>query len=72
MARTKVYSLQYCPVCVKMREDWAASGVDYDEIIVDDDEDLANEMVAISGQIYAPVVVWEDGRVEIGFKGQRG
>ncbi len=72
MARVKVYSLQYCPVCVKMRKDWADRGVDYDEIIVDENDDLINEVVSISGQVTAPVVVWEDGRIEVGWNGQRG
>ena len=72
MAGIKVYSLEYCPVCIKLRKVFAERGIDYEDILVDDDEDLANEVVLISGQTTAPVIIWQDGRVEVGLDGEEG
>lgn len=55
-----------------MRRVLVERGVEFDEIIVDDDEELANEIISISGQVTAPVIIWEDGRMEVGFEGERG
>ena len=67
-----MYTLATCPVCVKARTLLKQRGVDFEDRIVDDRPDWAMEVIKLSNQSTAPVIVWADGRVEIGIDGERG
>lgn len=67
-----MYSLATCPTCVKARRVLKQRNIDYEDRIVDDRPDWAIEVVRLSNQNTAPIIVWEDGRVEIGIDGERG
>jgi glutaredoxin len=67
-----MYSLATCPVCVKARRILKQRGVDFEDRVVDDRPDWAMEIVRLSNQRTAPIIVWADGRVEIGIDGERG
>ncbi len=47
-------------------------GTDFEERVVDNNEEWQDEVMAISKQVTVPVLVWPDGRVEVGWKGERG
>ena len=67
-----MYSLATCPTCVKARRVLKQRGVDFEDRVVDDRPDWAMDVVRLSNQSTAPVIVWPDGRVEIGIDGERG
>jgi glutaredoxin len=67
-----MYSLATCPVCFKARRLLKQRGVDYEDRVVDDRPDWAMDVVRLSNQSTAPVIVWADGRIEIGIDGERG
>ena len=47
-------------------------GVDFEERVVDDRPDWAAEAIRFSGQNVVPVLVYPNGRVEVGFEGEHG
>jgi len=62
----KVYSTPTCPYC-KMAKDYLHSkDAPFEDIDVSSDNQAAEEMVKISGQMGVPVVV-VDGQVVVGF-----
>ena len=46
-------------------------GVDFEEVLVDEDDELVDELERLTGQLTVPVIVWED-RIEIGSDGEIG
>ena len=67
-----MYTLATCPTCVKARKVLAKRGIDFEDRIVDDRPDWAMEVVRLSNQSSVPVIVWQDGRVEVGIDGELG
>ncbi len=67
-----MYTLATCPTCVRARKTMKQRGVDYEDRIVDDRPDWAMEVVRLSNQNSVPVIVWQDGRVEVGIDGEIG
>ena len=67
-----MYSLATCPVCVKARRVLKQRGVDFEDRIVDDRPDWAMEVVRLSDQSTAPIILWPAGRVEVGIDGELG
>ena len=57
---------------MKARRELVEMGTDFEERIVDGNEEWQDEAMAISKQVTVPVLVWPDGRVEVGWKGERG
>ncbi len=47
-------------------------GVDFEERAVDDRREWMEIVIEVSGQNTVPVLVYPDGRVEVGFEGERG
>ncbi len=63
MKKVTVYTTRTCPFC-KMEKDFLNSnGIEYSEILVDEDPIEAKKMVEISGQMGVPftVIDGEDG-----------
>ncbi len=67
-----MYTLATCPTCVKARDVLKQRGVDFEDRIVDDRPDWAMDVIRLTNQSTVPVIVWADGRVEIGIDGERG
>lgn len=54
MNKITVYTTTTCPFC-KMEKDWLVENkVEYEEILVDEHPERAQEMIAISGQMGVP------------------
>jgi glutaredoxin len=70
--RLVMYTLQDCPMCVKVRGILKARRVDVEEIYIDDDDGLQKHVLDISRQNTVPVFVHPGGRVEVGFEGETG
>ena len=62
-----VYTLTVCPACDKLRDTWGKEGVQYDERRVDQSQDTLDEALIYGDSV--PIIVYPDGKVEIGFEG---
>lgn len=57
MSKVTMYTTRTCPFC-KMQKDYLNSkGVEFSEILVDENPDEAQKMIAISGQMGVPFTV---------------
>ncbi len=65
-----VYTLTVCPACDKLREAWGSRGVAYEERRVDQSQNTLDEALLYGDSV--PIIVYPDGRVEVGFEGERG
>jgi len=65
-----VYTLTVCPACDKLRSAWGRQGIKYDERRVDQSQDTLDEALLYGDSV--PIIVYPDGKVEIGFEGSVG
>lgn len=65
-----MYTLRNCPTCDKAREALDGRGVDYEERRVDENETWWEE--ALNYAFTVPVILWENGDVEVGWEGEHG
>ena len=69
--KVKVYSTSSCPYCKMEKEYLQEKGVEFEDILVDRDQDAVREMLEASGQLGVPVTIitTDDGeqKVIIGF-----
>ncbi len=61
-----VYSTPTCPFCKQVKAFLDDKGAEYTDIDVSDDQDKAQEMIRLSGQMGVPVIDI-DGEVTVGF-----
>lgn len=66
MAQIKVYSTEFCPYCVALKEFLKENNISFESIDVTEDLRAQEEMIAKSGQMGVPVVEI-DGEIIIGF-----
>jgi glutaredoxin len=65
-----VYTLAVCPACDRLRDAWRRQGIKYEERRVDQSQDTLDEALDYGDTV--PIIVYPDGRVEIGFEGHTG
>lgn len=65
MSKPIVYTLSACPACIKLQEDWASQGREFEERQVDENQVWLDEALSYGNTV--PIVVYEDGRVENGY-----
>ena len=65
-----VYTLTVCPACDMLRSAWRRQGIKYEERRVDQSQDTLDEALDYGDTV--PIIVYPDGRVEIGFEGHTG
>lgn len=63
---TIVYTLRTCNACRQLREDWSKEGILYEERQVDDNQVWLDEARKLGDQV--PIIMYSDGRVEVGYK----
>ena len=61
-----VYTLSTCPACTQLKKDWVEQGLEFEERQVDNSQALLDEALKY-GEI-VPIVVYNDGKVEYGYK----
>jgi len=66
MAQVKVYSTPTCPYCTRVKDFPKDNNVKFENIDVSSDQEKAQEMIDVSGQMGVPVIVI-DGKVIVGF-----
>jgi glutaredoxin len=70
MATTIVYTVSSCPACAKLREDWTKEGRKFEERQVDKRQPWLDEALKYGDMV--PIVVYENGRIEIGYQNMIG
>ena len=65
-----VYTLRNCPTSDKAKVALIERGVDIEERRVDENVEWWDE--ALKYSLSVPVIIWEDGRVDIGWEGEHG
>ena len=70
MSAVIVYTLRNCPTSDKAKAALAARGVEFEERRVDENAEWWDEALKYSFTV--PVILWEDGDVEIGWEGEHG
>ena len=66
MTKVKVFSANWCPYCIKVKDYLKAKGIQFEEVDLDRNPEAGQELIEISGQTGIPVVVI-DNKVIIGF-----
>ena len=69
-AKPIVYTVSTCPACLRLKEDWRAQGIEFEDRPVDNSQKWMDEAVRHGDMV--PVIVFGDGRVEVGYKGMIG
>lgn len=64
--KIKVYGVPGCPFCKRTKEFLKSKGLNFEDIDVAANHDLAKEMIEKSGQMSVPVIEI-DGEIIIGF-----
>ena len=72
VGKVTLYSLESCPVCVKARRVLKERGIEFEDRVVDGRPDYIKDVWQASKQGTAPVILWPDGRIEVGIDGQHG
>jgi glutaredoxin 3 len=67
-----MYSISDCPTCIKAKRKLRGQGIEFTERQVDEAEIWQEEVVRLTNQNTVPVFVHADGRVEVGFEGEKG
>jgi glutaredoxin len=65
-----VYTLTVCPACDMLRDAWRRQGIKYEERRVDQSQETLDEALLYADTV--PIIIYPDGRVEIGFEGHTG
>ena len=65
-----VYSLKNCEVSDKAVAALRERGIDVEERRVDENVDWWEEALDLAMSV--PIILWEDGRVEVGWDGEHG
>jgi len=65
-----VYTLTICPACDRLRDSWGRQGIQYEERRVDQAQDTLDEALFYADTV--PIIIYPDGKVEVGFEGRTG
>jgi len=62
--KVSVYSTTTCPYCVMVKRWLGEKGIEFEDILVDNDPKAAQQMVKLSGQMGVPFTWIEDDKGE--------
>jgi glutaredoxin len=65
-----VYTLRNCPTSDRAKAALAERGIDFEERRVDENVEWWDE--ALKYSLSVPVIIWENGDVEVGWEGEHG
>ncbi len=65
-----VYTLTVCPACDALRASWKKQGNESQEIRVDQNQDELDTALDYADTV--PIIIYPDGRLEVGFEGMTG
>ncbi len=58
--KIKLYSTPTCPYCVQAKKFFEGKKIDFEEIDISQNQESAEEMIKISGQMGVPVITIND------------
>jgi len=67
MKQPIVYTISTCPASIRLKKELAEKGIAFEERQVDKDQAWLDEALKFTDSV--PTVVWEDGRIEVGYPG---
>jgi len=67
MNKPIIFTLKTCPSCIEIKKYWSKNGWEFEERQVDENQDWLDEALKYGDTV--PIVVYEDGRVEVGYAG---
>jgi glutaredoxin len=70
MAKVIIYTVSSCPASAKLREDWTEEGRKFEERQTDQNQRWLDEALKYGDMV--PIIVYENGDVEIGYKNMIG
>ena len=70
MSQVIMYTLRNCPTCDKARAALEARGTQFEERRVDEQAKWWDE--ALKYAFTVPVILWDNGDVEVGWEGEHG
>ncbi len=70
MSKPIIYTVSTCPASLKLKKDWTEQGKEFEERQVDQSQAYLDEALKYANMV--PIIVYEDGRVEVGYKGMIG
>jgi len=70
MSTVIMYTLGNCPTCDRARAGLAERGVEFEERRVDENKEWWEE--ALKYAFTVPIIIWDEGDVEIGWEGEHG
>ncbi len=70
VAKPIVYTVSTCPACLRLKSDWSRQGIAFEERPVDENQKSLDEAVKYGDMV--PIIVYGDGKVEVGYKGMIG
>lgn len=65
-----VYTLTVCPACDALRASWKTQGIEYEERRVDQSQETLDAALWYADTV--PIIIYPDGKVEVGFEGMTG
>ena len=65
-----VYTLTVCPACDALRASWKKQGIEYEERRVDQAQETLDDALWYADTV--PIIIYPDGKVEVGFEGMTG
>lgn len=65
-----IYTLKNCPTSDKAKQALQQRGIAFEERRVDDNPDWWDE--ALKYAFTVPIIIWENGDVEVGWEGEHG
>lgn len=66
----KIYSTPTCPYCIRAKQYLKENAVNFEDVDISTNEEAAEEMIKISGQMGVPVIDIE-GELIVGFDKER-
>ena len=70
MSNVVIYTLRNCPTCDKAMTAMRQRGIEFQERRVDESTEWWDE--ALKYAFSVPVIIWDNGDVEIGWDGEHG
>ncbi len=65
-----VYTVSNCPACLRLKRDWSGQGTEFEERQVDENQTYLDEALRYGDMV--PIIVYGDGRVEVGYANMIG
>ena len=65
-----IYTVSTCPASLKLKKDWNSQGIEFEERMVDKNQAWLDEALKYGDMV--PIIVYQDGRVEVGYANMIG